>query len=395
MVPSGKGFSFLLGLLIALGLVSAPLGRFLLPMFQWFLLSARDVMLVWFILIAVSAVALLAWRITPGLSWLLMASLASAWLCGFRGDTLTNVWMLVGATSLLLLMVEGWTDHREHILFGLLVGVLANVAVAIMQAFVSDLGIPAPAGLVYRDPFFAAASHVREIEGFATHYSLLIAVLVISLPLIIQAYRFGWILLMPTTYFIWFAGHRSGAIALFALLLLAPIRWRKLVVITVLIFVAVIVYMRGSFSSGFTQWSLESWTGWRASVWVTTAAKATQKPWFGWGPGSFAAWMPTFFHEKARVGLTFLQAHNEYLQTYFDVGVVGLAGVPVWFGHLVWRLRKVRPWSPELRAAMASTLALAFIAFCSFPFRIGVTSFVAIVTMAALHGELRRVRVGD
>ena len=258
-----------------------------------------------------------------------------------------------------------------------------------MQAFVTDIGIPAPAGLVFRDPFFAIARQVREVEGLATHYSLLIAVLVISLPLLVQAYRLGWTLILPTAYFIYFAGHRSGAMAMGSLLLLAPKRWRKWAVVLVLVFASSIVYARGAFSSGFAEWSPVAWTGDRITLWITTAAKASQKPWLGWGPGSFASWRPTFVHAETKAGLTWLQAHNEYLQTYFDVGLIGLAAFPVWVGHLTWSLRKARPWSPELRAAVAATLSLAWIAFGSFPFRIGITSVVAVVTLAALHGGLR------
>src|SRR3990167_6025398 len=214
MIPSTRPWSFLLGFLVALGLISAALSRPLLPMFQWFLVSHRDVMVVWFILLAVSAVAAMVWRISPGLTWLILAYLLSAWFQGFRGDTLTNVWMLVGASLILLLLTEAWAAHRRVILFGLLVGLLANITVGLMQAWVSDLGVPAPAGLVFRDPFFAIAKHVREVEGLSTHYSLLIAVLVISLPLLVQAYRLGWLLILPTAYFIYFAGHRSGAVAM-------------------------------------------------------------------------------------------------------------------------------------------------------------------------------------
>lgn len=389
MIPSGKGYSLILGFLIAFGLVSAALGRFLLPMFQWFLLSSRDAMIVYFVMIAICALAMTLWPVSPGFSWLILAYLFSSYLYGFRGNTLTNTWMLVAAAVILLILVSGWQDHKSIILYALAVGVCINIAVALLQRFSTDLGVPAPAGLVFRDPFFAVARHVREIEGLATHYSLLIALLMIAAPLLIHHFRFGWLTLLPTLYLIYYAGHRSGALCLIPLLVMAPKRWRRIAVVTALIFAVLIIYQRGSFSSGYRDWSLVAWTGDRVTVWVTTAAKATQKPWFGWGPGSFNEWRPTFVHEKTGSGLTYLQAHNEYLQTYFDVGLFGLFSVVIFAVHTAYRLLKARPLTPGVRAGFAAVLNVAITAFGSFPFRIGVTTIVSLVALAAFYGELR------
>ena len=88
-------------------------------------------------------------------------------------------------------------------------------------------------------------------------------------------------------------------------------------------------------------------------VWTVTLAKALQKPWLGWGPGTFYLWSPTFVHERTRTGLTFLQAHNDMLQTLFETGFAGFLAIPLYIVLMWRRLRRARPW-PGRRAASAA-----------------------------------------
>lgn len=367
---------------MALGLVTAALSRTLLPMFQWFLISSRDVMLIWFLLIGYSMIGLMAWHLSPAYTWLTVSSIASAALYGFQGDTVPNVTALALGVVILVVLSQGWKDYKHYIYVGLLVGVLANLGVAAMQGFVRDLGWPAPAGLVYRDPYFAVAAHVREIEGLASHYSLLAGFLVVALPLLVSHFRYGWLLVFPSALHIFYAQHRGSAIALLALLWLVPKRYAKYAIIAVLIFVAGVLYVRGSFNS------VNAWTGDRSTVWTITLAKAMQKPILGWGPGTFNLWRPTFFIGERKLGLTFTQAHNEYLQGLFEIGILGMLAVPLFWITVGRRLWRARPWSQELRGAVASFVVLSFICAFSFPLRIGMTAFGAIITLVVLHGEL-------
>mgnify|MGYP001476060433 FL=1 len=87
-------------------------------------------------------------------------------------------------------------------------------------------------------------------------------------------------------------------------------------------------------------------------------------------------------------GLTYLQAHNEYLQVFFETGFVGFFSFVLFGVWLFYRLWKARPWSYELRGAVCSLACLALISFVSFPFRIGMTAFGGILTLVALHGAL-------
>ncbi len=368
--------------MVALGLVSAPLGRFLLPMFQWFLMSSRDVMLVWFMILGFTTIGFMAWRLCPAYTYFIGAYVLSAVAYGFKGDTVPNVTMLCLGMALLVFFAHAWREHKRYILFGLLVGVLTNLFFATMQATISDLGWPAPAGMVFRDPFFAVARHITEVEGLASHYSLLSGFLVVALPLLVVQYPWAWLLVPPVIAHVFYAQHRASALALLTLLWVVPKRYLKHAVIILLIVAAGVLYVRGSTNS------LNAWTGDRATVWTITLAKALQKPWMGWGPGMFNRWRPTFVTEDRKSGLTFRQAHNEYLQTQFDVGTLGSLAIPLWAVLMIRRLRKARPWSQGLRGAVASTVALSLIAFISFPFRIGMTALAGIVTLAALHGEL-------
>ena len=382
MTSQHSGWKFLIGFLVTFGLISGPFSRPLMPMFQWFLVSSRDVMLVWTMVLGFTVIGLMAWRLSPAYTWFLSANLVSALVYGFQGDTVPNLTMVALGTLIMIFLVDHWKTSSAYIYFGLLLAVCIHFMVAGMQLLVTDLGWAAPAGMVWRDPFYVTAQHVREIEGLASHYSLLAGLLAVALPLLIARYRYGWLLLPPTLIHVWFSQHRSSAIALLALLILVPRKYLVWALVGVLLFMGGVLYVRGAGRS----WS--TWTGDRVMVWTVTTAKAMQRPIVGWGPGTFNLWRPTFVHEQTKQGLTWTQAHNEYLQTLFDTGILGVLAFPIFAGWLLRRLWLARPWTVGLKGALASVIALALIAFVSFPFRIGVTAVGGLITLAALHGEL-------
>jgi len=385
----GKGWKFAIGVGTAFLLVSAPISRPLWPQFAGIVQSSRDVMAVWFAVAGSFAIGALAWRVSPAVTWLVGAYAVSGLAYGFQGLSMMNLQSLLWGTALLALLTYAWPEHKRIILWALTAALAAHVAIATSQYFVEDYGWPTPAGLVYRDPFFMTAKVVHEVEGLASHYSLLGGLLAVAMPLLYL--RLGWPVWVATPAIILALQHRSSmlAAALAAFLMIPGRRkWHAAWIGAVL--TSLVVAIRGAFSD-FAGPSLTAWTSTRADVWVITLAKALQKPWLGWSPGSFYLWKPTFITPPAKTGLTFIQAHNEFLQLFFEVGVIGFAAVLIYFIHTGWRLKQARPWTRELRCAVASAAAFALIAFVSFPFRIGVTAVGALVTLAALHGELLEI----
>ena len=382
----GNGWKLAIGVGTAFLLVSAPISRPLWPQFAGIVHSSRDVMAVWFAVGGSLAIGALAWRVSPAITWLVGAYVLGGLAVGFQGLTMANIQSLLWGVGLLTLLTYAWAEHKAIILWALTVAIAVHVAISLSQYFVEDYGWPAPAGLVFRDPFFMTAKVVHEVEGLASHYSLYAGLLAVAMPLLYL--RIGWPIWIITPTIILALQHRSSMMAAgVAAFLMIPGRRKWHAAWIGVVLSGLIVWLRGAFTD-YAGPSLTSWTSTRMDVWVVTLGKALQKPWLGWSPGSFSLWKPTFITPPSKTGLTFIQTHNEFLQLLFEVGVVGLVAVVIYAIHTIWRLRRARPWTPELRCAVASAGALAFIAFFNFPSRIGVTAFGGLITLAALHGEL-------
>lgn len=68
----------------------------------------------------------------------------------------------------------------------------------------------------------------------------------------------------------------------------------------------------------------EDLTG-RLDIWHAVIAHAVQRPAFGWGWVSYwAPWAEPFKHMAVRKGVTYLQAHDAWLDVWLQVGIVGL-----------------------------------------------------------------------
>lgn len=102
----------------------------------------------------------------------------------------------------------------------------------------------------------------------------------------------------------------------------------------------------------------------RLDIWQTVAGVAAQRPVFGWGWISYwAPWEPFFDDLVVIKGVTYLQAHDAWLDLYLQVGIVGL----VVFGGLALATL-VRSWVlaldvPATRAlpAVPNRAALGFL----------------------------------
>lgn len=134
--------------------------------------------------------------------------------------------------------------------------------------------------------------------------------------------------------------------------------------------------------------------GSRPEVWRLTARMALDKPFWGHGLGSFSRTHP---HYKLRYSLQmgpyqgelYLQAHNEYLQVWAEMGTPALLVVIVALTSLLWQgVRVCRQAPPSERlyycglcGALCSILTASFV---SFPLRVSSTSVPILLVAAAV-----------
>ena len=123
-----------------------------------------------------------------------------------------------------------------------------------------------------------------------------------------------------------------------------------------------------------------------------------QRPLLGWGLGTFADVYPQFrsFYTNSLVN----QAHNDYLQTMIETGILGFA-VAVWLLVAVIRpaLRKIRNWPSDVNGIMtlAALLGISGILVHSlFDFNLEIPAnamlFYALCTVAAMEPRFRNLR---
>ncbi|MER3388716.1 MAG: O-antigen ligase family protein [Microcella sp.] len=68
----------------------------------------------------------------------------------------------------------------------------------------------------------------------------------------------------------------------------------------------------------------------RLDIWAAVIELAQQRPWFGWGWVSYwAPWVEPFDDLVVIRGVTYLQAHNAWLDVWLQLGIIGLVLVSV------------------------------------------------------------------
>ncbi|MGM1017699.1 MAG: O-antigen ligase family protein [Actinomycetota bacterium] len=97
----------------------------------------------------------------------------------------------------------------------------------------------------------------------------------------------------------------------------------------------------------------------REGIWEDVLARAVERPWVGWGHASpWMPWDPQFDGWIIDKGMTVMQAHNMWVDAFFQLGAIGVALVAVALVTFLWRawffavdrprwdLRADRPYSP-------------------------------------------------
>jgi exopolysaccharide production protein ExoQ len=105
----------------------------------------------------------------------------------------------------------------------------------------------------------------------------------------------------------------------------------------------------------------EDLTG-RFDIWNAVIGLATERPWFGWGwVGYWVPWVEPFEDLAVRKGVTYLQAHNAWLDVWMQLGAIGvIAFASIVIGALwrSWFLAVDRPMDASGRPLPHSAAAL-------------------------------------
>jgi len=76
----------------------------------------------------------------------------------------------------------------------------------------------------------------------------------------------------------------------------------------------------------------------RLQIWSAVAELAGQRPWFGWGWVSYwAPWAEPFDDLAVRGGVTYLQAHDAWLDVWLQLGILGLVLIGLLVVGVLWR----------------------------------------------------------
>lgn len=107
----------------------------------------------------------------------------------------------------------------------------------------------------------------------------------------------------------------------------------------------------------------------------------------GLGIGSWFQWAPQTDQLTNPQPLTWLWAHNEYLQVFFELGAVGLVILLVFLSNRFKQFEQTEK-SFELDCLFASFFSLCLISVLHFPFHMGRFAPLAVFIMALFHTKM-------
>lgn len=127
--------------------------------------------------------------------------------------------------------------------------------------------------------------------------------------------------------------------------------------------------------------------GYRFTVWLMGLRQVMGTSLFmGLGIGSWYQWGPQTRQLTNDIPLTWLWAHNEYLQVLFELGVAGFVMVMVYIKNRFKDFEKAAG-NFELDCLFATFISLCLISILHFPFHLGRFAALSVFVMASLHAK--------
>ena len=126
----------------------------------------------------------------------------------------------------------------------------------------------------------------------------------------------------------------------------------------------------------------------RLMMWHRTLAQGlTQSPFFGLGIGSFGRWSPQSDQLTVTEKLTWIWAHNEFLQAFFEMGISGLVIILCFIrGRFIDFKKHMK--IPELQALFGCFVSILVVSFFHFPWHQGKTVGLCLFLMAIFHARV-------
>lgn len=130
----------------------------------------------------------------------------------------------------------------------------------------------------------------------------------------------------------------------------------------------------------------------RFKVWHTaTGVVLKENPLFGVGQGKFAKLQFATFEDKGTKAIGWRWAHNEFIQVFFESGLVGIAIL------ILFLISQIRDfcrfyWDKDLQILFAGFLCIAGVSFFNFPFHVGKFAMFFVFVMALYHGKVCQLR---
>ena len=128
--------------------------------------------------------------------------------------------------------------------------------------------------------------------------------------------------------------------------------------------------------------------GERFRVWGMAFSQVIKmSPFFGHGIGLFARWAPQTSQGGGNPdALTWIWAHNEYLQVLFELGIIGVVSIVMCIKGVVKDFMKNFE-DRELQCLFACFLALLVVSFFHFPFHIARMAGISLFLIALLQAK--------
>lgn len=143
--------------------------------------------------------------------------------------------------------------------------------------------------------------------------------------------------------------------------------------------------LSGEFTQLSSKFSVETSIS-RVRIFETTWEAIKEGGFFGYGPGSFSEVYKIYESEDEIITRYANEAHNEYLQLWFEFGMLGLiwlCGIILWLCSQAWRLvRTNRRQSITQKACLIGLAIMAIHSFVDYPLR--TISMATVATLLAV-----------